>query len=258
MPLMTALLLGFALAGLPPTAGRSAPAMAKSGDTGPRPAALCVAAAQTAARETGVPLPVLLALALTETGRRNGAMLEPWPWALNVDGASHWLPDRASAAARAAELHEAGARNIDLGCFQINHRWHGAAFPSLEAMLDPGANALYAARFIASLKEETGDWVRAAGAYHSRTEVHAARYRARFEVLLAAVEGRLPDGPATARAPETEAERAVDARAPAAWPLAAEGEGALAATGSLVRLATGAPGGVSAVFRPAQPLLARP
>jgi len=256
MPLMAALLLAFALAGLPPTAGRSAPVVAKSGDTGPRPAALCVAAAQTAARETGVPLPVLLALALTETGRRNGAMLEPWPWALNVDGASHWLPDRASAAARAAELHEAGARNIDLGCFQINHRWHGAAFPSLEAMLDPGANALYAARFIASLKEETGDWVRAAGAYHSRTEVHAARYRARFEVLLAAVEGRMPDSPAAAPASETaEAGRA---RAPAAWPLAAEGEGAFAATGSLVSLANGDAGGVSAVFRPATPLLVRP
>lgn len=248
-----------AAAGAVLLAGASGLAAAgKSGDGAPRPAELCIAAARSASAQTGVPLQVLLALALTETGRRSGGVFAPWPWALNVDGASHWLPDRASAAARAAELHAAGARNIDLGCFQINHRWHGSAFPSLEAMLDPGANALYAARFILRLKHETGDWVRAAGAYHSRTEVHAARYRARFEVLLAAVEGRIPDGPATAPADEKVAADAAPVRIPAVWPLAVEGEGAAAAAGSLVRLATGGEADRLSVFRPAAPLLGRP
>ena len=94
----------------------------------------------------------------------------------------------------------AGRTSFDVGCFQINYRWHGARFASLEEMLEPAANARYAARFLSDLHEETGTWTAAAGAYHSRTERHARRYRARFREILAGLEGE--DGPRpVARAP---------------------------------------------------------
>ena len=50
---------------------------------------------------------------------------------------------------------------------QINYRWHGRAFPSLDAMFDPEYTATYAAQFLRTLYEERGSWSAAAGAYHS-------------------------------------------------------------------------------------------
>jgi hypothetical protein len=53
-----------------------------------------------------------------------------------------------------------GKRLIDLGCMQINHRYHGAEFSSVGAMLDPHANVVYAARFLARLHAgmKPGQW----------------------------------------------------------------------------------------------------
>lgn len=164
----------------------SAPARA---ETAP---AQCEAASARAADAVGVPRDVLLALSLSETGRRIDGRLRPWPWALNIEGQGVWLTSRASARARARAAVEAGIRNIDLGCFQINRHWHGDAFESIDAMLDPDANALYAARFLRKLRTETGSWNAAAGMYHSRTPELAARYTARFRRIHAALDGAAP------------------------------------------------------------------
>ena len=78
-----------------------------------------------------------------------------------------------------------GAVSFDVGCFQINFRWHGENFDSVEQMFDPAANSDYAARFMAELYAETRDWTRAAGYYHSRTPEFHNRYSARFARILA-------------------------------------------------------------------------
>ncbi len=150
------------------------------------PAGLCIAAARTAAAETGVPASVLVAITQAETGRGNDA--RPWPWTVNMEGEGRWFDDAAAARAFAEGRAAAGARSFDIGCFQINHRWHGQAFESIAAMFDPLENARYAARFLADLRVETGDWSLAAGAYHSRTPENAQRYRARFDRLHAAAQ----------------------------------------------------------------------
>jgi hypothetical protein len=153
------------------------------------PSALCDRAAEQAARETGVPLAVLRAIALTESGRRRDGRLRPWPWTVNMEGAGAWFDTADAALAYVNAHHARGARSFDVGCFQVNFRWHGHAFASLEEMLHPLANARYAARFLADLHAAFGDWSRAAGAYHSRTPEHAERYRRRFDALLARVAG---------------------------------------------------------------------
>jgi hypothetical protein len=151
------------------------------------PSDLCREAALQAARDTDVPFAVLLAISQTETGRTIGGQVQPWAWAVNMEGAGHWFDSQAAALAFARERMAMGAESFDVGCFQLNHRWHGAAFPSLEAMIDPVSNARYAAEFLAELHRETGDWSAAAGAYHSRTPDLADRYRARFDPLYAAL-----------------------------------------------------------------------
>lgn len=148
---------------------------------------LCDDAARRAARETGVPVAVLLAITRTETGRARAGRLEPWPWTVNINGVGHWFGIREAAQDFIDRKLGEGAQSFDIGCFQINHKWHGAAFDSVAQMFDPIAGARYAAAFLTRLHGELGDWSLAAGAYHSRTETHARRYRARFDRILAAV-----------------------------------------------------------------------
>jgi hypothetical protein len=156
--------------------GRPARAMATA-DT------LCEQAAGRAAGQTGVPRDTLLAVARLESGRDRGQGLRPWPWAVNQAGESHWFATSAEAVAFVETALARGVTNIDIGCFQLNHRWHADAFVSVEEMFDPAKNAIYAAGFLSDLARETGTWRDAVAAYHSRTPEHAAAYLARFDAL---------------------------------------------------------------------------
>ncbi|MEE3317748.1 MAG: transglycosylase SLT domain-containing protein [Pseudomonadota bacterium] len=146
---------------------------------------VCDAAARYAASQTGVPLSVLLAITRTETGRKHGGKFAPWPWTVNMEGAGKWFDDVDQALAYVERHHSAGARSFDVGCFQLNYKWHGQNFSSIPNMFDPRENALYAASFLRDLYGELGDWEKAAGAYHSRTKKYADRYKKRFRSLRA-------------------------------------------------------------------------
>ena len=146
----------------------------------PDPSAICDAVSETAAREAGLPTAMLRALTRTETGRARSGRLEPWPWTINMEGAGHWFDNRDDALAFAQKHHARGATSFDVGCFQINYRWHHQAFPSVEAMFDPLENARYAARYLLELKSETDDWRKAVGHYHSRTPARAEKYVTRY------------------------------------------------------------------------------
>jgi|GEM_PF-2243057 len=145
-----------------------------------RVAALCDTAARRAASQTGVPLDILVAVTRAETGRTTNGRFHSWPWTVNMAGRGYWFPTRTAAHEYARDQSEAGLRSFDIGCFQINHRWHAGEFASLDAMFDPMKNARYAAQFLRQLHLETGDWSLAIGAYHSRTPKYAKRYRERI------------------------------------------------------------------------------
>ncbi len=157
--------------------------------------ALCDRAAQRAALAEGVPLDVLRAITRVETGRTRGGVFEPWPWTVNLEGKGYWFASEAEAKSYVFNVFKDGARSFDVGCFQINYRWHGKAFRSIDAMFDPDENATYAARFLNQLYVELGSWPAAAGAYHSRTQSLAQAYTDRFQTILARLEGLVPDGP---------------------------------------------------------------
>lgn len=186
-------------------------------------AALCDRAGERAARATGVPLAVLRAISLTETGRRLNGRHQAWPWTVNMEGRGKWFDTREEALQYVRRHHARGATSFDVGCFQINYRWHGKAFRSIEDMFEPELNALYAGRFLRSLYGEMGGWSRAAGAYHSRTPKFAERYRARFNRILARLTGQ-SDAPMPVLA-----EPGVIPAAPVGWPV--EGRGQMVARG---------------------------
>ena len=145
--------------------------------------AMCERVAEEASRQTGVPVSVLKAISLTETGRKLEGSFKPWPWTVNMEGAGHWFDTLDEARAYVFQEFKRGARSFDVGCFQINYKWHNQAFSSIDEMFDPLHNALYAAKFLGELYGETGSWEKAAGAYHSRTKEFADRYAARFTDL---------------------------------------------------------------------------
>ena len=127
------------------------------------PAQTCEAVMAGAAQRYKIPLAVFYAVGLVETGGRNGLQ----PFALNIDGrasANATLSDglRSFAAARSR-----GAKLIDVGCMQINFRWHGDRFASVADMFDPTRNVDYAARFLQELKVREGTWTLAVARYNA-------------------------------------------------------------------------------------------
>lgn len=138
-----------------------------------------------AAQTSDVPVEILLAVTRVETGRTQDGQSNPWPWAINLAGKGHWFDDVDQAIAFADEQLALGVENFDVGCFQINLRWHGAEFSSLADVFEPQINADYAARFLSELYAEKGDWAQAVAAYHSRTPDVAAIYVQKIQDVMA-------------------------------------------------------------------------
>ncbi len=157
---------------------------------------ICERAGMIAAREHGIPAAVMRAITRTETGRARLGRLSSWPWTSNVAGKGYWFDSRDEALRFLRDQVATGRKNFDVGCFQVNYRWHGHAFASLDSMIDPMVNARYAARFLTGLHAEKGSWTDAVGAYHSRTPEHARRYlktyRAHYATITAGDEGAAP------------------------------------------------------------------
>jgi Transglycosylase SLT domain len=181
------------------------------------PADLCRDAAFAAADHYGIPRDVLLAITLTETGRSQDGTMQPWPWAINHAGDGAWHATEAEALAAIEALTAQGLRNFDVGCFQLNHRWHAGAFTSAQDMIDPARNAAYAARYLLQKYADTQDWGLAAAAYHSGTPAYAAQYQARFTAILANLSPEALQG-STIAADDTIPER------PNAYPLLLAGQ----------------------------------
>lgn len=154
--------------------------------SGPGIANICDDAAHRASGATGVPADVLLTITRLETGR--GKSGDPWPWTVNHAGAGTWFRTEDEARSYVFSQVKRGASNLDIGCFQINYRWHGDAFRSLDDMFDPDRNATYAAHFLKQLESELGTWTEAVGAYHSRTPEFAERYKAKFRQIHASLD----------------------------------------------------------------------
>lgn len=166
-----------------------APVIVQAARGDPQIASLCDRAAIRAANTSSVPLDVLRAISRAETGRAAPGGLQPWPWTVNMEGAGRWFATLDEARSYVFSHFKTGARSFDVGCFQINYKWHGDAFRSIDDMFDPQINADYAAKFLTQLYGEFGNWSDAAGAYHSRTPKFSTKYTARFDRIRAGLTG---------------------------------------------------------------------
>jgi len=126
-----------------------------------------------ASTKYGVPAGILYAVGLAETGRKGSLQ----PNALNIDGKAVFPASKGEALRRfdAASLN--GARFIDVGCMQVNHRYHGDAFAGIADMLEPRRNVDYAARFLVRLKGRHRTWTMAVARYHAGPDNDPAQQR---------------------------------------------------------------------------------
>lgn len=134
----------------------------------PARAGVCEQAIDAASRRHGVDRNLMLAIGRVESGLT--------PWVLNAEGAGERFASKSEAVARVADLQAQGVSSIDVGCMQVNLRWHPEAFSGLEQAFDPYYNADYAARYLRRLRVELGSWTRAAVRYHSASPERQALY----------------------------------------------------------------------------------
>ncbi len=127
------------------------------------PSGPCEKAMAAASARYGVPLAILYAVGLTETG--GAGTLQPL--AMNAGGRSYVATSVQDGVRKLGQFRQQGVVLVDLGCMQINHRWHGERFRSAADMFDPQQNVNYAARFLAELKQQQGSWTMAAARYNA-------------------------------------------------------------------------------------------
>lgn len=142
----------------------------------PYPTTFCLSAILEAQDRYEIPNNLLLAIGLQEAGRRVNGELTVWPWTANYDGEGVFFGSKQAMEAWVRQKQAGGASSIDVGCMQVNQKWHGQHFASLEEAGDPETNVDYAARFLRALYNETNDWWDAAGRYHSSTDVYKDIY----------------------------------------------------------------------------------
>lgn len=179
----------------------AAATVASTGQTNTDPAEACVQAMRQAATETGVPLDALQEISRVSASEGAPKQMQVWPWTVNLEGHGVWFDTENEALAYVFDHFRQGARQFDVGCFQLNYDWHARAFHTIEDMFDPLLNARQAAAHLSKLRNTHGTWPKAVRAYLDRTHgydrVDISRY--------ATIRTHLPL--ITAVAPATDVER---------------------------------------------------
>lgn len=155
---------------------------------------LCVRQTTHLEQSKGIPAHLLTAISLVETGRWQKGTREnlAWPWTVTAHGRGQHFETKEEALLEVEVLMTEGVRNIDVGCMQINLKYHEDAFATLSEALDPKANTEYASRFLTRLYEVEGDWMKAAGAYHSSTPDRNLKYRSKLVRVWNEAGGEVP------------------------------------------------------------------
>ncbi|MDX3928932.1 MAG: transglycosylase SLT domain-containing protein [Shinella sp.] len=146
---------------------------------------------QVAAQRAGVPSPVLYAIALQESGMRQGGRIVPWPWTLNIAGAGRRFEDRSAACTGLKQaMKETPLTRIDAGLGQINLGYQQHRYDHPCDLLDPYRNLVIAAEILKEQHNPGEEWILAIGRYHRPAGgPPAARYRRSVGQHLARVLG---------------------------------------------------------------------
>lgn len=162
---------------------------------------------QLAAQQAGVPVTMLYAIALQESGMNLQGRRVPWPWSLNVAGQTQRFPNRAAAcAAMKRALQQFKPTQVDAGLAQVNVGYQQHRYQEPCELLNPYRNLRIAAQILLEQHQPGQDWLTTAGRYHRPAGGEpAARYRAgvsqHLERLQTVAPNTPPIKPIAAKAP---------------------------------------------------------
>ena len=117
---------------------------------------------------TDIPKNLLLSIGKSESGRilKNNKHVI-WPWTVNHAGKSLFFDTKKQMKKYVLKNVEKKDFNLDVGCMQINLKWHKNNFKKISDMLAIEPNVSYAASFLLQLKNKHGSWNKAIKHYHS-------------------------------------------------------------------------------------------
>ena len=145
---------------------------------------ICSLAVARAEKQYNIKPELLQTIASVESGKwdkRYGRRIA-WPWTIQVNGKGYYYKTKQEAVDAIKALRAEGINNIDVGCMQINMKYHGKAFKSIEDALDPVKNAAYSAKFLYNLYQRNGhNWQKTAMQYHSKNHSKGMIYMSRLE-----------------------------------------------------------------------------
>lgn len=159
---------------------------------------ICLTEARRAEAQHGIPKGLLQSITRVEAGRKTvtGEFM-PWAWTLNDRGEGLFFDSREAAMKHLQAAVDSGNHSVDVGCMQVNTKWHMEGFLELSDMLDPVQNADYAAGFLLDLHEAHQSWDDAVKHYHSSEPEKNIRYHSRvlaeLETFLASANGEAMD-----------------------------------------------------------------
>ena len=158
---------------------------------------ICLAEARRAEERHGIPAGLMRSITRVESGRKmvTGEYM-PWAWTLNDRGEGLFFDDRESALAYLRDAMASPDHSVDVGCMQVNTKWHADGFLDIADMLDPVHNASYAAGFLLDLHAAHQSWDEAVKHYHSadpdKNVAYHRRVLAELERFMADAESAFP------------------------------------------------------------------
>lgn len=145
---------------------------------------MCATATKNAEKTYGIKENLLQTIAIVESGRWDKTTNKriSWPWTVHANGKGYYFTTKEQAITAVKAMQKKGQTNIDVGCMQINLKYHGTAFNTLEEAFDPEKNVAYSAQFLQQLYKRTNqNWKKTAMYYHSKDKRKGINYKNRLE-----------------------------------------------------------------------------
>ena len=128
---------------------------------------LCENTIKSVELQTDIPKGLLLGIGKAEAIRKFNNKYIIWPWTINHAGKSLFFDNKEQMKNYVFKNLKRKDFNIDVGCMQINIKWHKNNFKKISDMFEVNPNISYAASFLKQLKNKHGSWDKAIKHYHS-------------------------------------------------------------------------------------------
>ena len=136
----------------------------------------CRQIADVIEKKINIPNKLLSSISITESGYFKNGNFAPWPWTLNINGKSKFFDTKQEMTIFLNQKLSENIKNIDIGCMQINYKYHSMNFKKIDDMINPELNVQYAGIFLKKLFKKYRSWNKAISFYHSSDPLRMKKY----------------------------------------------------------------------------------